>query len=108
MRCAHASTLSCLSVNGGKPSVELNTAMRILSRWPLALGLAALLLLPSGSALAEARFSFDATPGKLPKDVVPSRYRVRIVPGAGNERFEGRAEIEIEVRKPVASIILNA
>ncbi|HEX2650888.1 MAG TPA: M1 family metallopeptidase [Burkholderiales bacterium] len=82
--------------------------MRILSRWPLAFALAALLFLPVGSALAEARFSFAATPGKLPKDVVPSHYRLRIVPEAGNERFAGHAEIEIEVKKPVDSIVLNA
>ncbi|HXR58920.1 MAG TPA: hypothetical protein VN747_06345, partial [Burkholderiales bacterium] len=82
--------------------------MRILSRCPLLVAFAVLLLLPCGAVLAESRFSFAATPGKLPKDVIPTRYRLRIAPDAGDERFEGRAEIDIEVAKPVASITLNA
>jgi len=79
--------------------------MRTLSRC-LLLGFATVLL--QQGAGAEPRFSFAATPGKLPKDVVPKHYRLRIEPLAGNERFAGRAEIDIEVVKPVASITLNA
>jgi len=35
-------------------------------------------------------------------------YALRIVPAATHERFEGRAQIEIEVARPVAAIELNA
>src|SRR5258705_8212674 len=70
--------------------------------------LTAALLVCVGSASAEPRFSFDSTPGKLPKDVVPKHYALRIVPAATHERFEGRAQIEIEVIRPVAAIELNA
>src|SRR5690348_13779986 len=79
--------------------------MRTLSRC-LLLGFVAILL--QHGAGAEPRFSFAATPGKLPKDVVPKHYVLRIEPHAGNERFAGRAEIEIEVARPVDSITVNA
>jgi aminopeptidase N len=58
------------------------------------------------SAHAEPRLA--AVPGKLPKDVLPVHYALRIVPAADLERFEGRAIIDIEVAKPVPAITLNA
>src|SRR2546430_7524925 len=70
--------------------------------------LAAALLFCAAAASAEPRFSFHSTPGKLPKDVVPKHYSLRIVPAATHESFEGRAQIEIEVRGPVAAIELKA
>src|SRR6266446_6501691 len=70
--------------------------------------LAAALLFCAAAAGAEPRFSFHSTPGKLPKDVVPKHYALRIVPAATHESFEGRAQIEIEVVRPVAAIELNA
>ena len=39
---------------------------------------------------------------------MPKHYVLRIEPAPGNERFTGRAEIDIEVLKPVESIALNA
>jgi aminopeptidase N len=80
--------------------------MQTLSRFTLSLF--AVLLLHCAGLHAEPRFSFAATPGKLPKDVVPKHYVLRIEPAAGNERFSGRVEIEIEVAKPVDSVTLNA
>jgi aminopeptidase N len=59
-------------------------------------------------AAAEPRFSFADTPGRLPKDVVPEHYALRIVPAAAGDRFDAAADIDIEVRKPVAAIVLNA
>jgi aminopeptidase N len=55
---------------------------------------------------AEPRFSFETTPGKLPKDVVPSHYALRVEPGT--DRFDGEVRIDIEVRRPVPAIVLNA
>jgi aminopeptidase N len=55
---------------------------------------------------AEPRFSFSTTPGKLPKDVVPRHYSLRITPGA--QAFEAEARIDIDVTRPVAAIVLNA
>src|SRR2546422_8979125 len=69
-----------------------------------ALALAAGLLCCAAAASAEPRFSFHSTPGKLPKDVVPKHYSLRIVPAATHESFEGRAQIEIEIALPLAPI----
>jgi len=74
---------------------------------PLALA-AALLLCCIASAGAEPRFSFATTPGKLPKDVVPKHYALRIVPAATYDRFDAEALIDIEVARPVAAIVVNA
>jgi aminopeptidase N len=73
-----------------------------------AAALVAALLLALAAPAAEPRFSFAGTPGKLPKDVVPKHYVLRIEPAPDNERFTGRAEIEIEVAKPADAIVLNA
>jgi hypothetical protein len=40
----------------------------------------ALMLSISGAALAEQVYSFDATPGKLPKGVIPIHYAVELKP----------------------------
>jgi aminopeptidase N len=58
------------------------------------------------AAHAEPRFSFQSTPGKLPKDVVPRHYALRIIPQA--DTFAGEARIDIEVARPVSAIVLNA
>jgi len=36
---------------------------------------------------AEKPFSFDETPGKLPKEVVPVEYSIRIVPNIDRFAF---------------------
>src|SRR6266403_5780547 len=70
--------------------------------------LAAALLFCAAAAGAEPRFSFDSTPGKLPKDVVPKHYALRIVPAATYDRFDAEALIDIEVARPVRAIAINA
>jgi aminopeptidase N len=77
--------------------------MRI-AHWSAALLAAAAVC--STHALAEPRFSFPATPGKLPKDVVPRHYVLRITPGG--DGFEGQASIDIDVARPVSAIVINA
>jgi aminopeptidase N len=73
------------------------------------LALAAVLLLCCiASASAEPRFSFAKTPGKLPKDVVPRHYALRIVPAATYDRFDAEAVIDIDVARPVPAIVVNA
>jgi len=69
---------------------------------------AALLLCCIASASAEPRFSFATTPGKLPKDVVPRHYALRIVPATTYDRFDAEALIDIEVARPVPAIVVNA
>src|SRR5262245_41437297 len=68
----------------------------------------AALLLGAACAAAEPRFSFLSTPGRLPKDVVPKHYALRIVPASTQDRFTGTVRIDVEVAKPVAALELNA
>ena len=69
---------------------------------------AALLFCCIASAGAEPRFSFATTPGKLPKEVVPKHYALRIVPAATYDRFDGEAIIDIEIARSVPAIVVNA
>ena len=67
----------------------------------------------------EPRFSFENTPGKLPKDVRPIAYRVDLdltpelakIPAATGKpelAFTGKAQVEFEVLKTTDAITLNA
>jgi aminopeptidase N len=57
---------------------------------------------------AEEPFDFQSTPGKLPKHVVPQEYAIRIAPEISQRTFTGSVKINIEVRKPVRELVLNA
>jgi len=57
---------------------------------------------------AEKPFSFDATPGKLPKEVLPVEYLIRIVPDIDKLTFAGSETVKINVRRPVRELVLNA
>src|ERR1700716_3405667 len=77
----------------------------------LAAGLAAtvvLALLLSGKAGAEPGYSFDTTPGKLPKAVIPLHYAIELTPDLASLRLEGFEAVDIEVREPTARLTLNA
>jgi hypothetical protein len=68
-----------------------------------------LLVAPERPRAAEsARFSFDATPGALSKDVVPSRYRLAFDVDPARSTFAGETTIAIRVRKAVPAIGLHA
>jgi aminopeptidase N len=58
-------------------------------------------------ARAEAPFDFDHTPGRLPKTVVPSGYRIDIVPDVQKLTLVGHETVEIDVRQPTATMTLN-
>ncbi len=60
------------------------------------------------SAHAEAPFSFAATPGKLPKDVVPLQYAAHLIPDVAAHTFLGSETVEIDVLKTTSTIMLNA
>ena len=69
---------------------------------------AVLVLSISGGAATEAAYSFDATPGKLPKTVVPTGYAIELVPDLESLALAGVETIDIEVREPTARLTLNA
>ena len=60
------------------------------------------------AALAEAPYSFEATPGKLPKEIVPRHYRVRIEPNVKALTIRGSMSVALDVLKPTRRIVLNA
>src|SRR5689334_17516774 len=69
---------------------------------------AALLLLAAAQASAADSFSFDAAPGKLPKQVVPESYDIALVPDLGSASFRGTETVAITVRAPTDRLVLNA
>jgi len=80
--------------------------MQTRLRWRSFLVVAAMLF--AADAAAQPRFAFDATPGQLPKDVVPSAYRLALDLDPARETFTGVADIAVNVRQPVEAIVLNA
>jgi len=48
-----------------------------------------LFLIRSSVGAVEKPFNFNETPGKLPKEVVPTEYAIRIVPNLDNFTFAG-------------------
>ncbi|MBA3544007.1 MAG: M1 family metallopeptidase [Chthoniobacterales bacterium] len=57
---------------------------------------------------AEGKFNFATTPGKLPKDVLPTEYAIRITPDLAKLTFTGSETVKLKVEKPVRKIVLNA
>jgi aminopeptidase N len=75
----------------------------------LRLALAAAFFASLGASVsAKPPFSFETTPGKLPKDVVPVDYSVAIAPNAADKTLTGSETIVLDVRKPVTSIAFNS
>jgi aminopeptidase N len=70
--------------------------------------MAALVLSISGTARAEPTYSFDSTPGKLPKTVIPVHYAIELTPDLATLKLAGVEVVDIEVREPTARLILNA
>jgi aminopeptidase N len=83
--------------------------MTLLARnLAVALGATVVLVLSMSGAGAEPGFSFDATPGKLPKTVVPVHYAIEIAPDLESLALPGVEVVDIEVREPTARLVLNA
>jgi len=62
----------------------------------------------SGGAWAEPLYSFDTTPSKLPKSVIPSHYAIELAPDLQALTTAGREIVDIDVREQVERIVLNA
>ncbi len=72
----------------------------------LALSMAAAGLAPAAGA--QPRFDFDATPGRLSKDVRPLLQQLALDVDPDAERFEGRSTITLRLRRPQDSLLLHA
>src|SRR3954451_9241441 len=57
---------------------------------------------------AEKPFDFASTPGKLPKQVVPEEYTIRITPDIAKRTFSGSETIQLNARELVTQLVLNA
>lgn len=57
---------------------------------------------------ADAPFAFDATPGRLPKTVVPTQYTVELRPDLEARKIPGSVMVELEVREATDRFTLNA
>jgi aminopeptidase N len=80
------------------------------------LSLAVALAFPSYPALAQhavpapapATFRFAATPGRLPKNVVPSEYRIALTPDAAARKVAGSETILLDFKEATATIQFNS
>jgi aminopeptidase N len=57
---------------------------------------------------AEAPFSFDGAPGRLPKNVVPISYTVVLVPDIDQLTLAGTESVTLQFRSASATIVLNS
>jgi len=57
---------------------------------------------------AEEKFSMATTPGKLPKEIIPRAYVIRLEPNTDSLVTAGSESIEVEVLKPTDRIVINA
>src|SRR5260370_15612631 len=57
---------------------------------------------------AENPYEFASTPGKLPKQVVPLEYSIRIVPDLAKLTFAGSEKIKVKATAPVRELVLNS
>jgi aminopeptidase N len=68
----------------------------------------ALALMAATSAIAEPRYSFETTPGRLPKTVVPTHYAIQLEPDLEKLTLAGSEVVDIEVRVPTTEVVVNA
>jgi aminopeptidase N len=66
------------------------------------------LLMTATTLTAEKPFDFASTPGKLPKQVVPEEYAIRIVPDLEKKTFSGSETITVTAREAAKQLVLNA
>ena len=71
------------------------------------LALLVFFLIRSLAAAVEKPFNFNETPGKLPKEVIPTEYAIRIVPNLDNLTFAGSETVKLNVQTPVHQLVLN-
>jgi puromycin-sensitive aminopeptidase len=75
--------------------MRIRTSLVILFALPLAMN-------------GEKPYTFANTPGKLPKQVVPLEYSIRIVPDPDKLTFWGSESVKLKVSAPVHELVLNS
>lgn len=59
------------------------------------------------AAAAPGPFSFDAAPGRLPKNVVPVDYDIAVVPDVAAKTFTGTETVSLRFRSPTDRVVFN-
>ncbi len=80
----------------------------LVSRIDRLAAVAAATLLSASAAVAGAVYSFETTPGRLPKAVVPTHYAIELEPDLERLTLAGAEVVDIEVREPTTRLVLNA
>src|SRR5438046_9900611 len=68
----------------------------------------ALSLMAITTLTAEKPFDFTSAPGKLPKNVIPEEYAIRITPDVAKKTFSGSETIKLNAREAVKQFVLNS
>src|SRR5450631_1323096 len=85
----------------------LNTRALLLAGIATSLAAAASAAAPA-PAPAPAPFSFDAAPGRLPKNVVPLNYSLSLVPNAAALSLSGSESVQLQFRSASAILVFNS
>lgn len=59
------------------------------------------------AAASEAPFDFDRAPGALPKNVVPTDYRIAVTPDVTARTFAGRESVTLRFRTETNEVVFN-
>jgi aminopeptidase N len=65
-------------------------------------------LMAGGGARAESVYSFATTPGRLPKNVMPTHYTIDLKPDLATRAVPGSEVVDIKVLAPTDRVVLNA
>ena len=85
-----------------------NLALRLLASVMSSMIAVGAVAAQSPNAPAPAPFSFDAAPGRLPKNVVPLSYSVSLVPTPARMTFSGSETVQLQFSSPSATVVFNS
>jgi aminopeptidase N len=66
------------------------------------------LVLLAAAAVAQPRFDFRQTPGRLSKDVLPRHVALQLDLDPAQDRFDGEATLTLELKRPQPALVLHA
>ena len=97
------------AIRGAALATAAAAAFTIAQAQPQAPAAAASAATPAAAAVAAPeRFDFDRTPGRLPKDARPLKYRLEFDLDPAQDGFAGTAAIDVDLRRPMPTLLLHA